>query len=205
MSEMDQPDVPGPADRAIVLIPGRGYNTDCPLLYFANEAADIREAYVEAIRWTPPDLDQIALREWLHGPGAQAWVCGQVADALGRVEKQAPGARTVLVGKSLASRAAEVAADRDLPAVWFTPLLHSPDTVAALRRATAPFLLIGGSADDLWDGALARDLTPHVVELPDADHGLFVPGPLAASLNSHAVALTAVEHFLDEIAWPAVG
>lgn len=202
MNETPDPAVEAPR-RATVLIPGNGYTIDNPLLYFTNEAADVREAYVEPIRWLPPDLDQAKMRAWLWGPEAQAWVCGQVSDALGRVEKHAPGVRPVLVGKSLGSRAAPVAADRELPAVWFTPLLRNPDTVAALRRCSAPFLLIGGSDDESWDGTLARELSPHVVEIPAADHGLSVPGELAATLAAHSVALSAVERFFDEVAWPA--
>lgn len=200
MSDTPESSSAGPR-RATVLIPGRNYSVDCPLLYFANEAADVREAYVEPIRWTPPDLEQAALRGWLNGPDAQAWVCGQVADALERVAKQASQASPVLIGKSLGSRAVQVAADRDLPGVWFTPLLNIPDVVSALRRCSAPFLLIGGSADESWDGGLARELTPHVVELPDADHGLTVPGALADTFAAQSVALSALERFLDTVAW----
>jgi|GEM_PF-799627 len=198
----DTPDLAsGGASRAAVLIPGRRYPVEAPLLYFAQEAAEIRDAYIEPIRWTPPDLDQAATRAWLAGTGSEAWVCGQVSDALERVEKNLPGAATVLVGKSLGTRAAVVAADRGLPAIWFTPLLTAAGTLAALRRCTAPFLLVGGTADEAWDGAVARELTPHVVELPDADHGLLLPGPLAASVAAHAVVATAVERFLDTVAW----
>jgi hypothetical protein len=185
----------------VVLIPGGGYPVDGPLLYFANSAADDRAAHVEAIQWDLPSLDQAARRDWIGGTSGEVWVCGQVSDALERVEKEAPGAQPVLIGKSLGTRAAPVAADRNLPAVWLTPLLRNPATVAALRRATAPFLLVGGSADASWDGILARQLTPHVVELPEADHGLFTPGPLAATLAAHAVALTALENFLDTVVW----
>lgn len=194
---------PATAARAAVLVPGRAYPTDAPLLAFTSEAADTRDAYVEAIRWSVPDLDQSSLRDWLSGSEAVAWVCGQVADALARVDKQAPQAATVLVGKSLGSLAAAVAADRGLPAVWFTPLLNQPSTVAALRRCSAPFLLVGGTDDESWDGGLARELTPHVAELPGADHGLYLPGPLAGALAAHAVAIGAVERFLDQVVWPA--
>lgn len=195
-----RPEPAGPVERAAVLIPGLDYDTNCPLLYFAREAADVREAFVESMRWTPPDLDQIALREWVQGP-AEAWVCGQVSDALVRVAKQAPEARSVLVGKSLGTWATALAADRSLPAVWFTPLLWLPEMVAAMRRSSAPFLLVGGTADESWDGPLARELTPHVVEIPGGDHNLIVPGPLASTLRAHSAALTAVERFLDETAW----
>lgn len=73
----------------------------------------------------------------------------------------------------------------------------------ALRRSTAPFLLVGGTADPVWDGAAARALTPHVLELPDADHGLFVPGPLAKSVQNISALATGAERFLDENVWPA--
>ena len=41
-----------------------------------------------------------------------------------------------------------------------------------LRRRTAPALLVGGTADGSWDGALARELSDDVLELEGADHGL---------------------------------
>ena len=41
-----------------------------------------------------------------------------------------------------------------------------------LRRRTAPALLVGGTADPSWDGALARELSDDVLELDGADHGL---------------------------------
>jgi hypothetical protein len=70
-----------------------------------------------------------------------------------------------------------VAADRGLAAVWFTPLLTDEPTVAALRRATGPTLLAGGTADQFWDGPVARSVTADVVEVDGADHAMFVPGP----------------------------
>ena len=82
------------------------------------------------------------------------------------------------------------------------PLLTDPDVVAGLRRAGAPFLLAGGTADHYWDGSLARSLTPHLAEVDGGDHGLFVPGGLAASAAVLGDVMTAVERFLDDVAWP---
>ncbi|BCJ31353.1 alpha/beta hydrolase [Actinocatenispora sera] len=192
----------GGVSRAAVLVPGRSYPVESPLLYFAQEAVEVRDGYVEPVRWTAPELDQAGTRAWLTSAESEAWVCGQVSDALARVEKSLPGAATVLVGKSLGTRAASVAADRGLPAIWLTPLLHTPRVVAELGRSEAPFLLVGGTEDEAWDGAEARRLTPHVAEIPGADHGMLLPGPLAASLAAHAVVATAIEHFLDTVVWP---
>jgi pimeloyl-ACP methyl ester carboxylesterase len=81
----------------------------------------------------------------------------------------------IVVGKSLSTQAAGIAADRGWPAVWLTPLLNDDGLVAMLRRRTAPALLIGGTADQSWDGSLARELSDDVLELDGADHGLARP------------------------------
>ncbi len=98
--------------------------------------------------------------------------------------------------------AAPLVAARAAPAIWLTPLLHDPRVVEGLRGAPAPFLLVGGSSDPMWHSDLARDLSPHVLEVPDADHGLFVPGPLTASVANLAVVIEAVEDFIDDVVWP---
>ncbi len=63
-------------------------------------------------------------------------VASQVAAAVDEMAV-ATGAAPVVIGKSLGSLAAAVAADRGLAAVWFTPLLTDEPTAAALRRASA--------------------------------------------------------------------
>ncbi|MEZ7125235.1 hypothetical protein ACBR40_07850 [Nonomuraea sp. AD125B] len=110
-------------------------------------------------------------------------------------------AAPLLIGKSLGSYAAAVAADRGLPGVWLTPLLTMPACVGPLRRAAQPFLLVGGTADEFWDGGLARELTPHVLEVDGADHGMKVPGPLRRSAEVLGLVTTAVESFLDGVVW----
>jgi hypothetical protein len=110
--------------------------------------------------------------------------------------------RPLLIGKSLGTLGAALAAERSLPAVWLTPLLTVPWAVAALDRATAPFLLVGGTADELWDGTVARRLTPHVLEVDGADHGMYVRGPLTDTIAVLARVVTAAETCLDAITWP---
>jgi hypothetical protein len=78
----------------------------------------------------------------------------------------------LVVAKSLTTRAAGLAADRGWKGIWLTPLLDDHESVAGLRRRTAPALLVGGTADPTWDGALARELSDDVLEIEGADHGL---------------------------------
>lgn len=174
------------SDRVAVVAPGGGYGADGPLLMFSAVAARRRGATVRRLAWDFP-----------LGGDASAAVSATVAAAL---DEGGYGA-AVIFGKSLGSLAAPVVAERGLAAVWFTPLLTNPDVVAGLRRAAGPFLLTGGTADEYWDGRLARSLTPHVVEVADADHGMFVPGGLAASAAVLGDVMTAVERFLDDVAW----
>jgi hypothetical protein len=52
---------------------------------------------------------------------------------------------------------------------------------AAAATGRGPCLLIGGTADKVRDGRLARSLTPHVLKIDRADHGMLVPGYLSES------------------------
>jgi hypothetical protein len=174
-----------------VVIPGLMGGPWTPLLMYTGDVAESRGAAVHRLWWTeepgPP-----------FEPGIEAWVRGQVTPRLDTLT-----GTPLLIGKSLATHAASLAADRSLPAVWHTPVLTMPWVAAGLERATAPFLLVGGTADEYWDSGLARRLTPHVLEVDGADHGMYVPGPLTDSITVLAGIVTAVEEFLDAIAWPS--
>ncbi|MGO8959275.1 MAG: hypothetical protein ACLQFR_18190 [Streptosporangiaceae bacterium] len=180
-------------DRSAILAPGGNNNAEVPLLTYAKLAAERRGALVRVISW---DLSR--------GQGIsqhREMVTSKIAAAV--EELTAAGARPLVIGKSLGSLAAPVAADRGLAAVWFTPLLTDELTVAALRRAAAPILLAGGTADPYWDGHVARSLTADVVEITGAGHAMFVPGPASASIAVLSRVFTAVEAFLDRAVWPA--
>lgn len=97
----------------------------------------------------------------------------------------------ILVGKSITSRVAPLAAREGLPAVWLTPLLNEAEAPAAksvldgLASASAPFLLVGGTDDPVWDGARARSFARgEVLEIRRADHALQVSGDLARSIDA---------------------
>jgi hypothetical protein len=179
--------------RTTVVFPGGRYGPYAPLLFYAAWAAEVRGAKVRSLHWTPPSA---------LGPGGAAeWVRGQAGPVLDEVTET--GGAPLVIGKSLGTYAATLTAERGLPAVWLTPLLREPEVVEALRRASAPYLLVGGTADELaWDGELARKLSPHVLEVDGADHGMFTPGPLAGSAAVLGRVVTAVERFLDEVVWP---
>lgn len=122
-------------------------------------------------------------------PGIEGWVRAEVEPLL--------DGSPLLIATSLGTNAARLAAERSLPAVWLTPVVTLPWVVAGMERATAPFLLVGGTADSYWDPAVARRLTPHVLEVDGADHGMLVPGPVSGSVAVLARVVAAMEEFLD--------
>ncbi|MFL6077448.1 MAG: hypothetical protein ACJ73S_29140 [Mycobacteriales bacterium] len=173
-----------------VILPGRLYGPQAPLLMYTADVAERRGATVHRHSWREhPRLDESAFEDWVRG---------EVADLLDTV-----GGQPLLIGKSLGTLATSLAADRALPAIWLTPLLAHPSVVAALERATAPFLLVGGTADEAWDTAAAHRLTPHVLEVEAADHGMYVPGPLTDTLAVLTEVVTAADDFLAAISWPS--
>jgi len=174
-----------------VVIPGGRFGPAAGLLMYAGAAAELRGATVHRHTWSgqPPRPFEAT---------AEGWVSGEITPLLGRL-----GGRPLLIAKSLGTYAASVAAERSLPAVWLTPLLTEPSVSGALARATAPFLLVGGTADEYWDAAMARRLSPHVLEIEGADHGMYVPGPLTDSIEVVARVVVAIQEFLTAITWPS--
>lgn len=127
-----------------VVVPGGAFGPAAGLLMYAGMVAERRGAAVHRHWWSQPPSH-------LFEPQIESWVCDQIRPGLDRL-----GGNPLLIGKSLGTNAAAPAAERSLPAVWLTPILTVPWVVAALERATAPVLLVGGTGDALWDGAEAR-------------------------------------------------
>jgi hypothetical protein len=172
-------------DRCVVVLPGMQYSTQAPLLWFAREVAAARGWSVLEVLDSPPD-----------GAEPFGWARDRARRALDHVED---AGELVVVGKSLASAAAGIVADRVVPAVWLTPLLNEARVVDDLSRAARPALLIGGTADAAWvPDALADSGLLHVVQLDGLDHSLQRPGDPAASLGALRAIAERIDRFFDD-------
>jgi hypothetical protein len=173
------------ANRCAVLLPGLVYPTRAPALWFAREAA-------MAKGWSALEV----LGEAGEDEDALGWErrCAESAiEAAGEV-------RVLVIGKSLASVLAGEIGERDLPAVWLTPLLDQPSGIDGLARARQPVLLVGGDADPTWQPASLRPGGQiETLELPGADHALQVPGDPAASLGGLGLLTEAITRFVERI------
>jgi hypothetical protein len=175
----------GDPERCAVVLPGVAYFSQAPLLWFAREAARQRG-------WSVLELTERAPADQEPFP----WMLDRAERALG-----ATSAGTVaVIGKSLASAAAGLVAERGLPAVWLTPLLVRPEVVEALRASPAPALLVGSPADPTWgDGRVPDGPAIAVLELEGLDHSLQVEGDPLASLDVLRSVTEHVSAFLSRL------
>ena len=172
-----------------VVVPGRGYPPAAPLTFFAGFVLLQHGWSVRQVWWDPPKHET--------DERTTAWVREQV-------ERELPeSGRVLVVGKSLGTYAAPLASERGLPAVWLTPILDLPAIAEAVAANPATQLLVGGSADDLWDSAVARDLASascRVVEIAEADHILMTPGDVVRGVEAHVEVVRAIDAWLAALA-----
>ncbi|NIL43226.1 alpha/beta hydrolase [Salinispora arenicola] len=174
-----------------VIVPGIGYGPQAPLLDLARKALCDRGASVETVNWTVPS--------GLLDVGPEPFVRAHVSAALHRSASAAPAVRPVIIAKSLGTYAAILAAERQLPAIWLTPLLHTEAIAEAIGRNPAPALLVGGTGDRSWLPDIAAATSKRVVTIADGDHGLRPPGPLRAYTQALGDVGTAIEEFLSAL------
>lgn len=180
------------ADRWAVILPGANYGPDAPLLWFARKSALSNGRNVVAVR---DSFDRSG--------DPQAWVEQR---ALAALAQTGTDPYPVLIAKSLTTLTTGLAAGRSLPSVWLTPLVAnghpmSSAVVAGLVAATAPCLLVGGTADESWDGSIARSVrAAEVLEIDGGDHVLEVPGNARLTFEALEVVTNAIDGFLSDLA-----
>lgn len=180
----------GGRDRVAVVVPGVGYSPARPLLHFARSVLLQHGWTVQELWWQiPAEFAQFTVEDRI------AWVERQVA---GAIEAEA-GACRLVVGKSLGSLACGITADRNIPAAWLTPVLTIDHVAAALRRTIEPTLLIGGSADKVWDSRIAASLRHDVLEVPSADHGLELADDAAGSVEVLRHVVSRLDRFIGSL------
>jgi hypothetical protein len=173
-------------ERCVVVLPGMQYSTQAPLLWFAREVAAARG-------WSALEvLDSLP-----EGAEPFGWARDRARRALDAVKSTS---EVVVIGKSLASGAAGIVADRVLPAIWLTPLLNERRVADDLSRAPRPAMLVGGSEDEAWaPDALADSGLLEIVHLEGLDHGLQRPGDPTASLAALRAVTERVDRFLGDL------
>ena len=160
-----------------LLLPGRGYGPQQPLLHFARRCLVEAGCEVHTLTWPKGEV------------GADV-VVALVEEAAARL----PGRPSdlVLLAKSLGTLAIPWAAQYGVRGIWLTPLLQVPEIRAALGSLPAGSLLAGGTADATWDGDVAAASGLPVLQIEGGDHLLEIPGDVHRSVAALARVVTAV-------------
>jgi hypothetical protein len=173
----------GAADRHAVLLPGRGYTTDMPLLWYVGTALGFRGWTVHAVTWSTDNFNDVP----------------QIAtEVIQGVSMPADG-RLLIIGKSMGTLAMPLTAGLGLPGIWLTPVLTWPEIATVVTDLGPEHLLIGGTADSTWDSSVAARSSAQVLEIADADHALQVPSDLNATLDAIRTTTLAMDHFVARL------
>ena len=106
----DQLTPAGASSRTAIIIPGGLHGPFTPLLALASAAVQDRGARVRPITWT--DDRALTLTEEEREP----WVAKHLTTELAQLTDHV----VLLIGRSLGSYGSVLAAERALPAIWFT-------------------------------------------------------------------------------------
>lgn len=178
-----QPGPQQPVGRLLIL-PGLRYDADQPLLAWSAQVAAEAGWRVSAVRWRADDVPPENRTSF-------------VERAAGLLDDAAPAApQTVVVAKSIGTRAASWANQRGYAGIWLTPLLVDPLVLDALVADGPAALSVGGTADQLWDPDAAARLRGEVVQVEGADHALQIAGDWRASMDALRLAMESVDRFL---------
>lgn len=148
-------DAPRHVARRLIVLPGRAYPIDAPLLFWTAGGLAEDGWFVQAVRWQRPSMEPAFVEQALQTAQCE----GPSADL------------TLVLAKSLGTLAAPAAAEQRLPAIWLTPLLKDESVAQALSAYPVPQLVVGGSADPVWPQD-ASTPSGEVMYVDGADHGM---------------------------------
>lgn len=189
------PDLPSgqePVGRCVVL-PGRQYTPDGPLLFFAAQVALSRGWAVRQVWWEA----EAASRGSLSVEDEMAWAGDQLDGAL-----EGYDGRVLVVAKSLGTLAAGRAAEHGYDAAWLTPLLTEPAAAEVLLTYPGAQLVVIGEQDPFLDRTVFDELPGRRLLVP-GDHVLRLPHDPRASVASHATFVDAFDLWVRDRSAPS--
>jgi hypothetical protein len=166
-----------------LILPGQGYSGSMPLLWYARLALQARGWSVRVAEWDDHRIDS---RD-------------DLVSAVGTLIDDIAADQRMIVAKSKGCFGLPAALERSIPGVWLTPVMKDVGVLECLPRLTPPSVLIGGTADHMWDGTTARTAGVEVIEVAGADHSLEVPGDVDQCLAALRTVCGAVDRVAAEV------
>jgi len=190
------------ASEVALLLPGMGYTSHMPLLYYPARMMLSLGADVLGLEY-----DYNRRKDFMALPGEERkkWLLDDVTRACRTILDAGSYQRITLIGKSLGTRAMGhllTTEDqlREAHAIWLTPVLRSESLCRQIKEWGRPSLIVIGTADPHYNQAVldeiqgATDSEMLIVE--GADHSLEVGGDVLRSLDAMQQVVHAIQSFV---------
>ena len=190
-------------DHLTIILPGRGYTAQMPLLFYPitlllDQGADVLRADYAYDRL--PTFGTLSFDQQLR------WLWSDVSAACRAGLSQRAYQQVTVIGKSLGTLAmGHLLTTETLPprvnAVWLTPLVRFEPLREQIKQFQGRSLFVIGTADSHYDPTILADLHQttggEVVVVEGADHGFNVKGDVLRSIRVVEQAVRAIQTFLD--------
>ncbi|WP_168582504.1 hypothetical protein [Gephyromycinifex aptenodytis] len=170
----------GDPERVATILPDLEMSPVTPILHFTRRLLTDKGWHVRVALWPRDERDGLPLPF--------------IEEAL---ERAGTPQMHLAVGFSAGTRGLPAAIERNLPGIWLRPLLREQRIRDAVGAILEPSLLVGGTADPQWDGALDRPSRCQSHEVKDADLALEVPGSVPETMKAMTRTLKRIEDFVD--------
>ncbi|MDB5033988.1 MAG: hypothetical protein JWQ98_1229 [Chlorobi bacterium] len=190
------------ADHLAIILPGLGYTSTMPLLYYATSLMVNRRADVLRLEYDYSSSDFRSLSPEVKGDHIAADISAAGTAALAVKEYR----RITLIGKSLGTQgiARLLGSDprfRDAVCIWLTPVLVSDDLRAATAYARDRSLFVIGTADPFYRedylAEVLKNSNGKLLTIDGADHALEIDGDVIGSIEILRKVIGAMAEFID--------
>ncbi|MGD8226140.1 MAG: hypothetical protein PVH82_17495 [Desulfobacteraceae bacterium] len=185
-----------------LLLPGLGYTSHMPLLYYPARIMLSLGADVLGLEY---DYNQRRDFMRLAGEERKKWLLTDVTNACRTMFKRGSYQNITLVGKSLGTRAMGhlLTTDdqlRESNAIWLTPVLRSESLCSQIKEWGRRSLMVIGTADPHYNQALLDEIQgetdSEMLIIEGADHSLEIGGNVLQSLEAMQRVVRAIQAFL---------
>ena len=190
------------SSHAAFLLPGIGYTSHMPLLYYPARIMLGLGADVLGLEY---DYNRREEYMNLGGEERKRWLISDVSKACHGVLGERSYEQITLIGKSLGTRAMGYLLTEDphfqqARAIWLTPVLRSEALRKQILRTTQRSLFVIGTADPNYDKAQLEEIQGATggesLVVEGADHSLEIEGNVQRSLKVMGSVVSAIQAFV---------
>ncbi len=193
---------PGGSSSLAVILPGFGYTSAMPLLYYAGRLLIDRGCDLLTVNYDYREVSGTLPRH-----GLEEQLCTDTGQCLSVAYGQDSYTSVILVGKSLGTMAmAHLLESQRWPvraSVWLTPILRREDVRRELQRMSHRAFVAIGTDDAEYDRQLLHELGQRhgvdVCEIEGAEHSIDIEGDVPGSVAAVQKVLQRLQTFLERI------